>query len=65
MLFRSVTPEGVTYSGFTAIQTEPLLAALNSCAPRPASAAGVTVFAIGQALAIPPGLAVGLERARE
>jgi len=65
-VFHGVTPEGVTYSGFVAIQSEALLKALNAV-PRSAArlAQSVTVFAIGEDIALPAGLLVGLERARE
>jgi hypothetical protein len=65
-VFHGVTPEGVTYSGFAALHSEPLLqtlSALRGAAERTAQT--VTVFAIGDGISLPAGLLVGLERARE
>lgn len=65
-VFHGVTPEGVTYSGFAAVHCEPLLqtlSALRGCAERVAHS--VTVFGIGEEIALPAGLLVGLERARD
>ena len=65
-VFHGVTPEGVTYSGFAALHSEALLQTLSSIrrsAER--TSQSVTVFGIGEEIAPPAGLLVGLERARE
>lgn len=65
-VFHGVTPEGVTYSGFAALHSEALLQTLNAVwqqTERPQQS--ITVFGIGGEIALPAGLLVGLERARE
>jgi hypothetical protein len=71
-VFHGMTPDGVTYSGFAVLQAEALLQALRETLRASVGASGgtggtggLTVFVIGEPLDLPPGLAVGLERARE
>lgn len=64
-VFHGMTPEGVTYSGFTVLHPEPLMNALVESVSTSRPGSGVTAFVIGDAIDLPPGLVVGLERARE
>lgn len=65
-VFHGVTPDGMTYSGFTAVHTEPLLQALNRSARGCCTChGGITVFTLGTGSELPPGLVVGIERAVE
>lgn len=65
-IFHGVTPDGMTYSGFSVVHSEPLLRALNeSVRTSPSIVGGITVFALGAGLELPAGLVVGLERAVE
>jgi hypothetical protein len=65
-IFHGVTPDGMTYSGFSVVHSEPLLRALNeSVRTSPGIVGGITVFALGAGLELPAGLVVGLERAVE
>jgi hypothetical protein len=65
-VFHGVTPEGVTYSGFAVIHSEALLQTLNSVWRSPERPThSITVFGIGEEIALPAGLLVGLERAEE
>jgi hypothetical protein len=65
-IFHGLTPDGVTYSGFAVMQSDALLKALNAIPRRPARPRqGITVFSIGEEIALPAGLVVGLEHARE
>lgn len=65
-VFHGVTPGGMTYSGFSAVHSEPLLRALNQAAGEASrSLGGITVFALGSGLELPSGLVVGVDRAVE
>lgn len=64
-VFHGTTPDGVTYTGFAVLHAEALLEALRASAGASVGTGGLTVFVIGGPLELPPGLAVGLERASE